>query len=272
MILDGGLATHLETLGRDLSDDLWSARLLSDDPGVIRRAHLDFYAAGADVATTASYQATIEGFTRHGASVAEAEALIVSSVELARQARDEHGAGLVAASVGPYGAYLADGQEYTGEYGGLTEDELYAWHRDRFHLLAGAGADLVAAETIPSLPEARALLRLFHETGADGWISFSCRDDHTISDGTPFAEAAASMDVPVGANCTNPAYIANLITLGARVVYPNSGETWNAQERTWEGVGNDFPVADWAGATHVGGCCRTTPEQITKIRQRLGFT
>ncbi len=125
------------------------------------------------------------------------------------------------------------------------------------------------AETIPSLPEARALLRLFHETGADGWISFSCRDDHSISDGTPFAEAAAQIDVPVGANCTDPAYIANLISLGARVVYPNSGETWNARKRTWEGVGNDFPRRRLDGRDPRG---RLLPHDTRPRSRRSCFT
>src|SRR5262245_55626272 len=149
LILDGGLATHLETLGCNLADDLWSAKLLIQDPSAIRQAHRDYFEAGADVATTASYQASFPGFERRGISASESEALMLLSVTLAAEARDEAGHGLIAASVGPYGAYLADGSEYTGDYD-LDEDALTEWHRARFQVLAGSDADLVAFETIPS--------------------------------------------------------------------------------------------------------------------------
>ncbi|WP_084956859.1 homocysteine S-methyltransferase [Thermoactinospora rubra] len=280
LVLDGGLATHLETLGADLGDELWSARLLLEDPALIRRVHADYFAAGAEVATTASYQASLPGFMRRGLSVAEAERLIRLSVELARQARDEHGSGLVAASVGPYGAYLADGSEYTGAYD-LDEDGLLAWHRPRWEILAGAGADLLAVETIPSYPEARALARLLADSpGVRAWVSFSCRDDEHINDGTPLAEAAKLFDglpqvVAVGVNCTAPRFVPGLVArLHAKpaVAYPNSGETWNATLRRWVGLADPVEygqaAATW-GAELVGGCCRTTPEHIRQIRLHL---
>lgn len=280
MVLDGGLATHLEALGCDLRDELWSAKLLIEDPGVIRRAHLDYFAAGADVATTSSYQASVPGFVRRGLTPREARDLIRLSVTLAVQARDEHGGGLVAASVGPYGAFLANGAEYTGDYD-LDEDGLVAWHRERFEILASAGADLLACETIPSLSEARALARLLRETpGVRAWVSFSCRDGRHVSDGTPFAVCAAVFaDLPqviaVGANCTAPRYIPELISAGARIVYPNSGETWDPVGRRWLGLTDPVKygeaAAKWRalGATHIGGCCRTTPAHIRQVRERL---
>ncbi|GAA3118220.1 homocysteine S-methyltransferase [Streptosporangium carneum] len=283
VILDGGLATHLEALGADLSDDLWSARLLLEDPSVIRKAHLDYFAAGAQVATTASYQASIPAFTRRGLDADEAEELILLSVRLAAEARDSHGEGTVAASVGPYGAYLANGAEYTGDYD-LDEDGLVAWHRDRWHILAGSGADLLACETVPSYPEARALRRLLAETpGTRAWVSFSCRDGERISDGTPLSEAAALFAdhpqvIAVGVNCTAPRHIPDLIgRIKGKpvVVYPNSGETWDAEERRWHGLADPVEygaaAAGWhaAGAALVGGCCRTTPEHIRQIREHL---
>ncbi|CAM3912938.1 homocysteine S-methyltransferase [Nocardiopsis rhodophaea] len=286
LVLDGGLATRLEELGCDLSDELWSARLLMDDPDLIRRAHRDFFAAGADVATTASYQASVPALIRRGMSVREAADLIRRSVTLAAEARDERGAGLVAASVGPYGAYLANGAEYTGAYD-LDEEGLAAWHRDRWHILADSGADLLACETIPSYPEARALARLLAETpGVRAWMSFSCRDGEHINDGARLSDCAALFSgldavVAVGANCTAPRYIPSLIreaaTSGAAVVvYPNSGETWDAERRGW--TGSSDPVRfgaearGWraAGARLIGGCCRTTPEHIRQIRAHLG--
>ncbi|MBV2364582.1 homocysteine S-methyltransferase [Streptomonospora nanhaiensis] len=283
LVLDGGLATRLEDLGGDLGGGLWSARLLKDDPALIRRAHRDFFAAGADIAVSAAYQASVPAFTARGLSPAQARALIARSVELARQARDEHGGGLVAAGVGPYGAARADGSEYTGAYD-LDEDGLAAWHRERWHLLAESGADLMACETIPSAAEARALARLLDETPhISAWVSFSCRDGERISDGTPLAECAAPLArhprvLAVGVNCTPPRHIPDLlgrISGVPAVVYPNSGEEWDPRTRRWRGERD--PVAfgaaarRWraAGAALIGGCCRTTPEHIRQIRAHL---
>ncbi|MEV5890898.1 homocysteine S-methyltransferase [Nonomuraea fuscirosea] len=284
LVLDGGLATQLERLGADLRDELWSARLLLEKPELIRRVHADFFAAGADVATTASYQASLPGFARRGLDAAEAARLLRLSVELAGQARDEAGRGLVAASVGPYGAYLANGAEYTGDYD-LDEDGLYAWHLPRWEILAAAGADLLACETIPSYPEARALARLLRSTPeVKAWVSFSCRDGERLNDGTPIRRAAAlfmgnPQVVAVGANCTAPRHLPGLISCLSGglpvVVYPNSGETWDAARRRWLGLADpvEFGVAamEWqrAGASLIGGCCRTTPEHIAQIRARL---
>jgi homocysteine S-methyltransferase len=280
LVLDGGLATHLEGLGCDLSDELWSAKLLVEDPDVIRQAHLDYFAAGADVATTASYQASIPGFVRRGLTAAKAADLIRLSVTLAVQARDAAGHGLVAASVGPYGAYLANGAEYTGDYD-LDRDGLLDWHRERFAILATSGADLLACETIPSFDEAAALATLLREEpSARAWVCFSCRDGERVNDGTPFKECAALFaDLPnvvgVGVNCTPPRHIPDLIGHGATVVYPNSGETWDAAAQRWSGLADPVEygqaAAEWQtmGATYIGGCCRTTPDHIREIKSRL---
>ncbi|GAA0358569.1 homocysteine S-methyltransferase [Microbispora corallina] len=283
IVLDGGLATHLEALGCDLSDELWSAKLLVEDPAVIRRAHLDYFAAGADVATTASYQASVPGFVRRGLTPREARELIRSSVTLALQARDEAGHGMVAASVGPYGAYLANGAEYTGDYD-LDEDGLVDWHRERFEILAGSGADLLACETIPSLAEGRALAALLREApDVRAWVSFSCRDGEHVNDGTSFEKCAALFDdlpqvVAVGVNCTAPRHVPSLIGRGATLAYPNSGETWDAAGRRWLGLADPVEygkaAAEWnaLGARYIGGCCRTTPEHIRQIRAHLDAT
>ncbi|GAB3473152.1 homocysteine S-methyltransferase [Nocardiopsis coralliicola] len=286
LILDGGMATRLEEYGCDLSDALWSARMLRDDPELVRRVHVDYFDAGADVAVSASYQASVDGFARFGIVRAEAERLILASVRLASEAREEAGGGTVAAGVGPYGAARADGSEYTGDYG-LGEDDLYAWHHDRWHLLASAGADLLACETIPSAAEARALARLMRESpGTPVWLSFSARDGEHIADGTPIAEAAAAVAglpqvVGVGVNCTAPRYVPSLVAAATAatglpgVAYPNSGRTWDAAARTW--TGSDDP-ADFAraaslwpesGARFIGGCCQTGTEHIRRLRAAL---
>ena len=281
LVLDGGLATELERRGADLRDRLWSARLLPEDPDMIRAVHADYFAAGADVAISASYQASFEGFAERGLSRGEAAALMRRSVELAREAADDaQGDRIVAASVGPYGAVLADGSEYSGRYG-LSVQALIDFHEPRIEVLLEAGPDLLAIETIPSIFEAEALVTILDrlpDTAA--WISFSCSDGVHISDGTPFADAAAlaassGRVVAVGVNCSPPIHVPALLS-SARVdtpllAYPNLGSTWDAAAKSWvtEGPRPDLGAAagDWraAGAHIVGGCCGTTPEDIRAI-------
>lgn len=296
LILDGGLATELERRGHELNDALWSARLLVENPAIIRQVHLDYYGAGADCCTSASYQATIPGFMRRGMTAERARALIGLSVRLVIEARDafwaeeQNRAGrlrpIVAASVGPYGAYLADGSEYTGTYD-LDENGLVAFHKERWDILSLSGADILACETIPSFAEAKALLRLLNDTpGVYAWFSFSCRDGRHISDGTTITDCATLLAshervAAVGINCTPPRYIPDLIrTISAVtdkpiVVYPNSGETYDSLNKRWmgESVPSEFGTysREWRklGAGLVGGCCRTTPDHIRQIRDRF---
>jgi len=297
LVLDGGLATELEARGYDLNDALWSARVLAEEPEAIRQVHLDYLRAGADVIITASYQATIPGFMARGMAEAEAVALLQRSVALARSARDEFWAvaenragrlrPLVAASVGPYGAFLADGSEYTGAYG-LTEADLVAFHRRRWHILAESGPDLLACETIPSATEARALVRLLPETPElAAWFSFTGRNETEISDGTPFAAVVRELDpvaqvAALGINCTPPRFVPALVAAARQetdkplVAYPNSGETYDAERKIWLGlsVPDDFAVqsGQWrsAGADLIGGCCRTGPAHIREVRKGMG--
>jgi homocysteine S-methyltransferase len=293
LVLDGGLATELERRGFDLDHPLWAARLLSERPEAIAAVHQAYLEAGADCITTASYQATIEGLARVGATTAEAEGLLRRSVELALEARDafRHGPDrhrpLVAASIGPYGAFLADGSEYSGAYD-LNVEALVAFHGKRMDLLLEAGPDLLACETIPSAVEARALARLLAERpDARAWVSFSCRDGSRLCDGSPFADSVAAVAsvpqvVAVGVNCTAPGHVQHLLHAAAAVTdkplvaYPNSGETYDAATRTWRGLSDALDWGDraraWrdAGARLIGGCCRTGPDHVTAVRRSLG--
>ena len=298
LVLDGGLATQLEARGADLHDPLWSAKLLLEDPALIRQVHLDYFGAGADCAITASYQATIPGFVRRGLTETQAVELIRLTVQLAEEAREEFWAGMepgrrlrpvIAASIGPYGAYLANGAEYSGDYD-LDEAGLVSFHRQRWHILAESGADLLACETIPSLAEAKALRRLLPETPTKwAWFSFSCRDGRSISDGTPISDCAALLEdmeqvVAVGVNCTPPRYVPQLIgelfkvTQKPIVVYPNSGEQYDAVAKRWQGLSIPAEFGtysrEWrkAGAALIGGCCRTGPDHIRQIRDRFRQT
>jgi len=271
IVLDGGLSNALEDRGHDLSDALWSARLLKDAPAEIAAVHRAYFEAGAMVATTASYQASVDGFAQAGVPVAEAEALIASSVHIAREVRDEFGGGrLVAASVGPYGAVLADGSEYRGRYG-VSAAALRDFHGPRLELLIGAGPDLLAVETIPDVDEAEVLVELLRELDFPAWLSFSAADGRTRA-GQPladaFALAAIDQVVAVGINCCAPEEVAAAIALAVQpaVVYPNSGETWDAEARNWTGSAATLtdlaPAWAAAGAAYIGGCCRVGPADI----------
>jgi homocysteine S-methyltransferase len=286
MVLDGGLATWLEAAGHDLSDELWSARLIADDPAAIVAAHRDYLAAGASVVITASYQATVAGFLRHGHEPATARRLLMSSVDLAREARSATTRPLwIAASVGPYGAALADGSEYRGRYG-LTRAELVRFHRPRLEILAEAGPDVLALETVPDLREAEALLTALDGLGVPAWLSYTIDGDRTRA-GQPLAEAFALAAghpgiVAVGVNCSSPADATAAVPVAARtaglpvVVYPNSGERWDTREARggrWVGEATDVAglasrwIAD--GARLVGGCCRVGPKAIAAIARAV---
>lgn len=275
VLLDGGLATQLEAQGADLSDELWSARLLRDDPDRISRAHHAFAAAGAQVLTTATYQASATGFARRGLTADDTDRLLRRGTELARAAAPT---AWVAASVGPYGAVLADGSEYRGRYG-LSTADLVAFHRPRAAVLAASGADLLACETIPDVQEARALVEVVRSLGVPAWLSYTIDGAHTRA-GQPLTEAFAALaDVPeliaVGVNCCAPRDVAAAVRVAAAetgkpvVVYPNSGERWDAAGHRWTGRSGFAPdlAASWlaAGARLVGGCCRVTPADVAAL-------
>ena len=296
VLLDGGLATALEARGHDLRDPLWSAKVLLEAPEEARAVHLDYLRAGADCIATATYQATFERLRARGLDDAQAEAVFGLAVRLAVGARDAFWADpanhegrrrpLVAASVGPYGAYLANGAEYTGAYD-LDEDGLVAWHRRRWHLLAASGVDLLACETIPSFAEARALVRLLGETpGRWAWLSFQCCDEERLADGTPLEEAVARCGsaprvAAVGVNCVPPARVSPLLERARRgsggllVAYPNSGERYDPVAKAWmPGDTSEDPALRaprWLaeGAAVLGGCCRTGPDTIARMRRAL---
>lgn len=296
VVLDGGLATELETRGHDLSDRLWSARLLLTDPDAIEEVHLTYFRAGAQVATTASYQATVPGFAAAGLSKAEALGAIRQSVTLAQTARerfasesgdgDAAGSLLVAGSVGPYGAMLADGSEYRGDYdpGSAVLREV---HAPRMEALLEAGADLLAMETVPTVREAEVLVTLLDEFGASGWLSYQCRDATSTAAGEPIATAVAVTAgspgiVAVGVNCTAPRHVPALLAAARAatdlplVAYPNGGDRWDAAARGW--VGEDAAgrfdavgEAGWTtlGAGWLGGCCGTGPADIAALARAL---
>ena len=284
VVLDGGLGTLLETHGYDLSSSLWSARLLLEDAPAIRRAHAEYFAAGARVAITSSYQVSYTGLDAAGLGRRDVDLLLARSVQLGRQAREEAGLSAdeawVAASVGPYGAARADGSEYTGDYD-LDTARLREWHRPRLHALAAAGPDAIAVETIPSLSELEAVCRELEGIGIPAWVSVTAADGRLRS-GESLSEAfAVARAVPevvaVGVNCCDAREVPGaLVASGGgtpAVVYPNSGELWHAEERRWSGDRSAVPglAREWVagGARLVGGCCRVGPDQIAEIAREV---
>jgi homocysteine S-methyltransferase len=294
MVLDGALATELERRGADLRDPLWSAKCLIERPDLIRAVHFDYFRAGADVATTATYQATFEGFARRGIDRSAAARMMCDAVTLAIAARDEfwsidanrtgRSKPLVAASIGPYGAMLADGSEYRGRYA-LDDAALADFHRPRLQVLAEAGADLLACETLPCLREARVLATLLREfPSVCAWISFSCKDGGHDCEGEDIGRCAAELHgeeqiAAVGVNCTPPQYIVPLLrrmrdqTDKPLLTYPNSGEHYEASSKQWSGSGTAAEFGEQArawyaeGARLIGGCCRTRPADIRSVKQ-----
>lgn len=289
LILDGALATELEARGCNLADTLWSAKVLMENPELIYQVHYDYFAAGANVAITASYQATPLGFAARGLDSGQASALIRQSVALAQRARDDYRAAtgsqaplLVAGSVGPYGAYLANGAEYRGDYA-LPAAEMKDFHRPRVAALLEAGVDLLACETLPSFGEIQALISLLAEfPHSSAWFSFTLRDAQHLSDGTPLSKVAevingAPQVVAVGLNCvalesvTPALQTLQALTDKPLLVYPNSGEQYDAVSKSWHSapsgctLHDKFPEWQQAGARLIGGCCRTTPQDIAAI-------
>lgn len=280
VVLDGGLGTLLERRGLDTSGDLWSARVLYEKPESIADAHREFFASGARVAISGSYQLSFEGAARLGISEDATSELFRTSVDLARAAAAEvtEMKTWVAASVGPYGAMLADGSEYRGDYM-ISESGLRRWHSRRLEAISSAGADFMAAETLPGIREVAAVCEAFEDHGVTGWISLTpvrgrTRTGEELRE--VFALAATSPAVSgIGVNCCDPLEVAGAIRTAREVtdlpviVYPNAGGHWEERSHTW-GSSGEFPVSEvvgWmhAGASVIGGCCRVMPGTIAEI-------
>ena len=294
MIIDGALASELQRRGCDLNDSLWSAKVLIEQPELIQQVHYDYFVAGADCAITASYQATPMGFAPKGIELEESIKLIKTSVKLAQQAKMQYlndikqdKALLIAGSVGPYGAYLANGSEYTGDYQ-LSESEFIAFHKDRVTALIDAGVDILACETMPSFLEIKALVKLIQQFPmVNCWFSLTLKDQQHISDGTPLTEVIEYLNsieqiVSVGINCialekVTPALeVLSKLTSKPLIVYPNSGEQYDPTTKQWHKnhhhnctFANQLDTWIKLGAKLIGGCCQTTPEDIVEIHQLL---
>ena len=301
LILHGALGTELEFLGHDVSGKLWSAKYLLEDPDLIQSIHETYLRSGSDIVTTSSYQASLQGLCDYGLSQEEAEKTIALTVDLAKKAREKVWQGLsekekhgrpyplISGDVGPYAAYLADGSEYTGDYGSMDKEGLKDFHRPRIAVLLEKGSDLLALETIPSFLEAKALTELLQEEfpAAEAYMSFTAQNSSSISDGTAIEEVAALLDaapqiLALGINCSSPLVYTDLlkkmstVTDKPLVTYPNSGEVYDGQHQTWTQTADRSHTllentVSWQnlGAKIVGGCCRTRPSDIESLSQGL---
>ena len=297
IILDGGLASELELHGFDLNHPLWSARVLLENPMAIKKVHQSYLEAGSDCLISSSYQISFEGCQKLGMSERETMHLLEKSIQITIEAvesfMDEVSSDasrirpLVAASVGPYGAYLADGSEYKGNYS-ISNQELYDFHVKRWNILANTPCDMMICETIPSFRELGVILELSGETRQKPVIiSFSCQDEKLINDGTPIRECVKDIQncseiIAVGINCTSPKYISGLIKEIREVdekieiaVYPNSGELYDGSTRSWMEEDSTYRLSaisdEWfkLGARIIGGCCRVGPCEIGSVRSAM---
>jgi homocysteine S-methyltransferase len=297
-VLDGGLSTALAARGHDLDHPLWTARLLLDDPDALVAAHLDFLRAGASVVTTSSYQASRAGLASFGlAAAGAADRALAATTALARRAVARHALDapgptpLVAASVGPFGAVLADGSEYTGRYP-IGHDELVSFHAERLAVLVDSQPDLLAVETLPGADEATAVAEALARVAArpgtaptpPAWVTFTCPSPAHTAAGDRIEDAArAAQQVPglalVGVNCTAPSHVGSLLArLGSvtdlpLIAYPNSGQTWDPDGNRWLGEPDAAFAAldDWValGARWIGGCCGVGPDGIAALARRV---
>ena len=289
LILDGGLSNVLESFGCDLNQELWSAKMLIDQPEEIKRAHLAYLESGAQCITSSSYQATLSGFERIGLNRSEATKMMIKSVELAQEARSifikKHNKSesiFLAASIGPYGAFLADGSEYRGDYK-ISDNELRRFHAEKIRILESTNVDFLAFETIPSLREIQILSELIPQSKKPCWISFSCRDSEFLNGGNKITDAVRICSstnnlFALGVNCTAPKYISTIIKKirplvqdKKIIIYPNSGEIYLPESKSWKGISDpdifQKMASEWLdlGVNIIGGCCRIGPDHIAKL-------
>ena len=275
--LDGGLSTALESNGNKLTTSLWSGELIRSKPAEITKAHLDFINAGAQIVITSSYQLSCSGCANRGWSEAETDQALISSTQLAKDAITQSGKSVkVAASVGPYGASLADGSEYKGNYG-VSKSALKDFHARRLEILISTSPDYLALETMPDTFEVELLLELLTDCPIPFWLSYSCKEGNQTNAGQSFQSAVdlASNAMAVGINCTKPELITELLRSAKTgkpfIVYPNSGRVWDAKNKVWTGSAaagfSNKLVNEWieAGAQLIGGCCGIGAAQISEM-------
>ncbi|KAJ2450584.1 hypothetical protein EV183_004185 [Coemansia sp. RSA 2336] len=305
-VLDGGMGQLLADEATAMADGLWAAGVAARSPELVRSIHQQYLQAGADIITTATYQASASGYIAAGiaANNIAAQHAMAAAIQLAVDARNRHMDSsqttrpLVAVSLGSIGATLGNSSEYTGDFG-MSEQLVYEFHMQRLKMVAQClqtsqlryQVDLLAFETIPSLAEARAIIGALSNIAElpPAWISFTTLSEDCLGSGEPIepaVEMAGSSTgiCAVGFNCF-PQHVASALVTRAKKVtekpiicYPN-GQAWSGSLEDWNDPSNRVLPAifaaeaqRWAecGAAVVGGCCRTTPAHIREVAKVCG--
>lgn len=285
VILDGSMSRLLEEQGLEINHRLWTALALVEQPEAIYQVHKQYFDAGANVAITASYQATVKSFEDVGYSEKQAIACIERSVTLAKKAKQDSKGGQakwIAGSIGPYGAYLSDGSEYTGAYQ-ISDYELKDFHEERIKALIASGVDVLAIETIPRLDELRVILNIIAVINFPVWVSISLKDTAHLANGDSLADFQQLVEqdqnvIAYGINCVSPQLVApvieNLSVAATKplVAYPNSGAIFDAVTKTWseeisveQVFSTDARCWHQKGAKLIGGCCCSTEHDIARL-------
>tara|TARA_Y100000590_G_scaffold12272_1_gene14901 strand:- start:893 stop:2392 length:1500 start_codon:yes stop_codon:yes gene_type:complete len=284
-VLDGGLSYPLEKNGFNIKKDLWVSELLISNPKAIKNAHIDYLNSGAEILTSSSYQASFNLLKNRGYNKSKSKKIILKSIEILNQVKKNTNKNfIIAASIGPYGSSLADGSEYRG-INNVSDKKIYEFYKDKVDVLDKSSANLLAFETIPSFKETKVILRILKNTKKMAWISFSCRNDKEINDGTSIEKCCELLKnqpkvFAIGINCTSPIYISKLIRIIKKnthkkiIIYPNSGEKYDGEKKIWKGnVINPFEsyIDEWLklGVDILGGCCRIGPKEIKKIKSKV---
>ncbi|MFM1751691.1 MAG: hypothetical protein RL119_653 [Actinomycetota bacterium] len=284
LIIDGGLSTALEELGVDISGPLWTARAVIESRNELAQAHRRFAEAGASFVTTASYQCGVEHFEALGQSPSQARNTLLATTAIAREGVRLHGT-QVAASVGPYGASLADGSEYHGDYG-TSFATVEKYHRRKLEVLVESEPDAFAVETQLRTDEVRSIASQLMDLGSPpAWFSFGFRDESTTHGGQSVQDMVeAVVDYPnllaLGVNCTAPHLVTAILQQVAAaapgiplIAYPNHGGQWDPNDRSWVRPSGDVfglqRLLEWqsAGALYIGGCCGIGPREIADLAQ-----
>ncbi len=285
-VLDGGLSFPLEEKKKLMNTNLWTAELLISKPELISEVHINYIDSGAQIITTSSYQASFKSLKKRGYTEIQSKNIILKSVEILEEIKNNYDNKIIiAASIGPYGSYLADGSEYVGNYN-ISKEYIFNFYKKKIDLLDSSNADILAFETIPSYKEAKVIAKILKGTKKQSWISFSCKNEKEISDGTKLEKCCEYLNnhskiFGVGVNCTSPKYISNLISILKRklknkkiIIYPNSGEIYDGKNKNWIGNNNrtfESYIDEWLnlGVDILGGCCRVGPKEIKKIKDKI---
>ncbi|MGV2875897.1 homocysteine S-methyltransferase [Macrococcus capreoli] len=275
-LLDGGFGTTVEAYGYDVKHELWSTHLIKEHPEAILKVHQAFVNNGAEIILTNTYQGAVQSFLNTGYTEREAEGYLQAAVELAHQSVSSNV--LVAASLGPYGAMLGNGSEYTGAYQ-VRQSDYIEYHMQRLNILIEAGIRVFAFETIPNIEEVKAVKALLEDyPDIEAWLSVTLKDSAHLSDGTPIEEVIEVVNGidnvhAFGVNCTSVKVIdgavERLLALSEKaiILYPNGGRKYDAVEKVWidqDDISLIEATVKWKqlGVKIIGGCCQVGPEEI----------